>query len=302
LRKRRVDVFPVGAAFCFSAFPFACRNFFAFVAAIGKIFRRAANRFPFLPFDFAARRRPSFDVRQSRVPLKFCNQRKNVSHWAPPIFSENSLEPRFKSSAAPRTSSAKRRARLVPPRKPPGKNSLTTFSRLETVERRQLDASAVADVPNVEPNSEPNVESNKVFFFERVAEAAEKLNPFAKPDDGLSDEDRAFLELLDLDEKADEPHAPKFGFFNVAQFFKSRSENDRELLSDPDYEAKKRPPLPLRVLNSAIERSLDWEFAERFGPVSLTSRLVKRQDTVSSSARFKVWTEARFRIFKFGSK
>lgn len=189
-------------------------------------------------------------------------------------------------------------------------------SRRETVERRQLDASAVADVPNVEPNSEPSVESNEVGFFERVAEAAEKLNPFAKPDDGLSDEDRAFLELLDLDaldEKDDEPDDQKCGFFNVAQFFKKRSEDDAAL-ADPDYEAKKAAaavprranlfrirdlfifdtfltkakkvylyksikrvvlrlnvlmppaPLPLRVLNSALDYSLSWEEGSMLWP------------------------------------
>ncbi|MBR5243320.1 MAG: hypothetical protein IKW13_03725 [Thermoguttaceae bacterium] len=166
------------------------------------------------------------------------------------------------------------------------------------------------DVPNVAPDSKSNAESNEGGFLERVAEAAEQLNPFAKPDDGLSDEDRAFLELLDLDaldEKDDEPDDARFGFFNVAQFFKKRSEDDADALSDPDYEAKKAAaavprranlfrirdlfifdtfltkakkvylyksikrvvlrsnvlmppaPLPLRVLNSAIERSLDWE-------------------------------------------
>ncbi|MBQ9128412.1 MAG: hypothetical protein IJY15_11730, partial [Thermoguttaceae bacterium] len=170
----------------------------------------------------------------------------------------------------------------------------------------RLDAPAVS---NVEPNPKPNVESNEPSFLERVAEAAEKLNPFAQ-DDGLSDEDRAFLELLDLDaldEKDDEPDDQKCGFFNVAQFFKKRSEDDAVALADPDYEAKKAAaavprranlfrirdlfifdtfltkakkvylyksikrvvlrsnvlmppaPLPLRVLNSAIERSLDWE-------------------------------------------
>ncbi|MBR2003895.1 MAG: hypothetical protein IJ991_06910 [Thermoguttaceae bacterium] len=169
---------------------------------------------------------------------------------------------------------------------------------------------------NLEPNPKPSAAPDEPSFLERVAEAAEKLNPFAQ-DDGLSDEDRAFLELLDLDaldEKDDESDDQKYGFFNVAQFFKKRSENDYELLSDPDYEAKKAAaaiprranlfrirdlfifdtfltkakkvylyksikrvvlrsnvlmppaPLPLRVLNSAIERSLDWEFAERFGP------------------------------------
>lgn len=84
-----------------------------------------------------------------------------------------------------------------------------------------------------------NREPEQDGFFARVAEAAEKLNPF---DDGLSDEDRAFLELLDLDaldDKDDEPDDEKFGFFNVAKFFKPRPQNDYELLADPDYEAKK---------------------------------------------------------------
>ncbi len=171
----------------------------------------------------------------------------------------------------------------------------------------RLDAPAVS---NVEPNPKPNVESNEPSFLERVAEAAEKLTPFAKPDDGLSDEDRAFLELLDLDaldDKDDEPNDQKCGFFNVAQFFKTRSEDDADALADPDYEAKKAAaavprranlfrirdlfifdtfftkakkvylyksikrvvlrlnvlmppaPLPFRVLNSALDRSLTWE-------------------------------------------
>ncbi|MBQ6828793.1 MAG: hypothetical protein IJO46_12340, partial [Thermoguttaceae bacterium] len=181
-----------------------------------------------------------------------------------------------------------------------------------------LDAPAGSNVePNPEPNPEPSAESDAPSFLERVAEAAEKLNPFAKPDDGLSDEDRAFLELLDLDaldEKDDEPDDQKFGFFNVAQFFKKRSENDVAPLSDPDYEAKKAAaavprranlfrirdlfifdtfltkakkvylyksikcvvlrlnilmppaPLPLRVLNSALDYSLSWEEGSMLWP------------------------------------
>ena len=175
----------------------------------------------------------------------------------------------------------------------------------------KVDAPPLLEAPvvsNVEPNPQPSADPDEPSFLERVAEAAEKLNPFAQ-DDGLSDEDRAFLELLDLDaldEKDDEPDDQKFGFFNVAQFFKKRSENDYKLLSDPDYEAKKAAaavprranlfrirdlfifdtfltkakkvylyksikrvvlrsnvlmppaPLPLRVLNSAIDYSLSW--------------------------------------------
>ncbi len=212
-----------------------------------------------------------------------------------------------------------------------------------------LDAPAVS---NVEPNPEPSAESNEVGFLKRVAEAAEKLNPFAQ-DDGLSDEDRAFLELLDLDaldEKDDEPDDQKCGFFNVAQFFKKRFEDDAVALADPDYEAKKAAaavprranlfrirdlfifdtfftkakkvylyksikrvvlrlnvlmppaPLPLRVLNSAIERSLDWEFAERFGPrlFNLSPRKAARYGFLvgaiqgldgSKVPHFQIWIE-----------
>ncbi|MBR4104014.1 MAG: hypothetical protein IKK39_08130 [Thermoguttaceae bacterium] len=205
---------------------------------------------------------------------------------------------------------------------------------------------------NLEPNPKPSAAPDEPSFLERVAEAAEKLNPFAQ-DDGLSDEDRAFLELLDLDaldEKDDESDDQKYGFFNVAQFFKKRSENDYELLSDPDYEAKKAAaaiprranlfrirdlfifdtfltkakkvylyksikrvvlrsnvlmppaPLPLRVLNSAIERSLDWEFAERFGPrlFNLSPRKAARYGFLvgaiqgldgSKVPHFQIWIE-----------
>lgn len=168
----------------------------------------------------------------------------------------------------------------------------------------------------------------------------------------MSDEDRAFLELLDLDaldEKDDEPNDQKCGFFNVAQFFKKRSEDDAAL-ADPDYEAKKAAaavprranlfrirdlfifdtfftkakkvylyksikrvvlranvlmpplPLPLRVLNSAIERSLDWEFAERFGPrlFNLSPRKAARYGFLvgaiqgldgSKVPHFQIWIE-----------
>lgn len=133
----------------------------------------------------------------------------------------------------------------------------------------------------------------------------------------MSDEDRAFLELLDLDaldEKDDEPDDQKLGFFNVAQFFKKRFEDDAVALADPDYEAKKAAaavprranlfrirdlfifdtfftkakklylyksikrvvlrsnvlmppaPLPLRVLNSALDYSLSWEEGSMLWP------------------------------------
>ncbi|MBQ7813518.1 MAG: hypothetical protein IJ387_03375, partial [Thermoguttaceae bacterium] len=114
--------------------------------------------------------------------------------------------------------------------------------------------------------------------------------------------------------KDDEPDDQKCGFFNVAQFFKKRSENDAVALADPDYEAKKAAaavprranlfrirnlfifdtfltkakkvylyksikrvvlrsnvlmpplPLPLRVLNSAIDYSLSWEEGSMLWP------------------------------------
>lgn len=221
-----------------------------------------------------------------------------------------------------------------------------------------IDAPPLLDAPavsNLEPNPESSADPNEPSFLERVAEAAEKLNPFAKPDDGLSDEDRAFLELLDLDaldEKDDEPDDAKVGIFNVAQFFKKRSEDDADALADPDYEAKKAAaavprranlfrirdlfifdtfltkakkvylyksikrvvlrsnvlmppaPLPLRVLNSALDRSLDWEFAERFGPrlFNLSPRKAARYGFLvgaiqgldgSKVPHFQIWIEMK---------